>query len=505
MAGFDLRSKFFVGCGFSHDIKKFFVFHAKESGKYTHCKSLHFSRSLPIIITMKIWFRIGPDQGNEQDGPQPPERYSSADASVRFLDRFTLLALTKEGRICEGSRFSGVWLPRSTLSSVSPPTKNPADHSLPRGAVSHLINGLRQGTASAVPHSAQDSGVSTPEACEVNRPTVNQAGSGHSPLAIRHFSRISNRNWPKDRSYRKKTGKPCLTGARIAHSDLRLLHPGWFSGTRFSRDFASLYPASPNEGRELSRRGMLSRDPLFESRTLQQDVRFSSSSTRFWSKSRSYRKQTIKPRLPGSRNAQCVTRFLHDSRTLFVPAVAGATSACASVLEDFRRSGRVLSLPGRQPRMGYIERIQTDLTAAMKQKDELRLSVLRMMKSALKNKEIEKVRPLDDLESLQVLQTLVKQRHESVEQFTKGGRNDLAEKEAKEIKIIETYLPAAPSDEEVHRAVEAAIAEAGADSLKQMGAVIKAARARLEGKSVDGKALSDRVRDRLTEKSAGKP
>ena len=155
--------------------------------------------------------------------------------------------------------------------------------------------------------------------------------------------------------------------------------------------------------------------------------------------------------------------------------------------------------------MGYIERIQSDLTAAMKQKDELRLSVLRMMKSALKHKEIEKVRPLDDLESLQVLQTLVKQRHESVEQFTKGGRNDLAEKEAKEIKIIETYLPAAPSDEEVHRAVEAAISEAGADSLKQMGAVIKAARARLEGKSVDGKALSDRVRDRLTEKSAGKP
>jgi uncharacterized protein len=155
--------------------------------------------------------------------------------------------------------------------------------------------------------------------------------------------------------------------------------------------------------------------------------------------------------------------------------------------------------------MSYIERIQSDLTAAMKQKDELRLSVLRMMKSALKNKEIEKVRPLDDLESLQVLQTLVKQRRESVEQFVKGGRNDLAEKEAKEIKIIETYLPAAPSDEEIRRAVEAAIAEAGADSLKQMGAVIKAARAHLEGKAVDGKVLSDRVRDRLTEKAAGKP
>lgn len=148
--------------------------------------------------------------------------------------------------------------------------------------------------------------------------------------------------------------------------------------------------------------------------------------------------------------------------------------------------------------MGYIERIQADLTGAMKEKDELRLSVLRMIKSALKHKEIEKMRPLDDLESLQILQTMVKQRRESIDQFTKGGRKDLAEKEAKEITIIETYLPAAPSDHEVHRAIEEAIAESGADSLKQMGAVIKAARARLEGKSVDGKVLSDKVRERLT-------
>ena len=151
--------------------------------------------------------------------------------------------------------------------------------------------------------------------------------------------------------------------------------------------------------------------------------------------------------------------------------------------------------------MGYIDRIQNDLTAAMKEKDELRLSVLRMMKSALKNKEIEKMRPLEDLESLQVLQTLVKQRHESVEQFIKGGRRDLADKEKKEIALIEKYLPAAPSDDEIHHAVEAAIAETAADSLKQMGAVIKAARAKLEGKTVDGKALSDRVRDRLSAKS----
>src|SRR5271156_1727051 len=151
--------------------------------------------------------------------------------------------------------------------------------------------------------------------------------------------------------------------------------------------------------------------------------------------------------------------------------------------------------------MGYIERIQSDLTAAMKEKDELRLSVLRMMKSALKNKEIEKVRPLDDMESLQVLQTLVKQRRESIDQFTKGGRKDLAEKEAKEIAIIEEYPPAAPNDAEIPRAVEAAIAESGADSLKQMGAVVKAAKAHLEGKNVDGKVLSDRVRERLSGKA----
>jgi uncharacterized protein YqeY len=396
---------------------------------------------------MKIRFRIGPDRGSEQDGPQPPERYSSADPAVRFLDPFTLLAFTKEGNICEGSRFSG-----ARLLQAQPVAPTP------------LLSRQHRAKCSA------------------------KLGESEQ------FSGKSNRNWLKNRSYRKQTIKPCLTGARTAHSD-----------SRFSRDFASLHTAGPDEGRQLSRRGMLSRGRLFEPRTLRQDVQFSSISTRFWPKSRSRRKQTIKPLLPGSRIAQSVTGSLQDSRTLFVPATARATSPSASLLDDVRHGGRVLSLPGRQPRMGYIDRIQSDLTAAMKQKDELRLSVLRMMKSALKHKEIEKVRPLDDLESLQVLQTLVKQRHESVEQFTKGGRNDLAEKEAKEIKIIETYLPAAPSDEEVHRAVEAAIAEAGADSLKQMGAVIKAARSRLEGKSVDGKALSDRVRDRLTEKSAGKP
>jgi uncharacterized protein len=148
--------------------------------------------------------------------------------------------------------------------------------------------------------------------------------------------------------------------------------------------------------------------------------------------------------------------------------------------------------------MKLTERIQNDLTQAMKSKDELRLSVLRMMKSAIKMKEIEKIRALDDAEALQVLNTLVKQRRESVEMFAKGGRQDLVDKETKEIAIIETYLPAGASDADLDAAIAAAIAEAGANSLKQMGAVIKAARARLEGKTVDGKALSDRVRDRLT-------
>ena len=148
--------------------------------------------------------------------------------------------------------------------------------------------------------------------------------------------------------------------------------------------------------------------------------------------------------------------------------------------------------------MALIERIQKDLTEAMMSKDELRLSVLRMVKSALKYKEIEKVRPLEDAESLQVLQTLMKQRRESVEQFSRGGRQDLADKETKEIAILEVYLPAGASDAEMSAAIEAAIVEIGANSSKSMGAVIKSAKARLEGKTVDGKALSERVKERLS-------
>jgi uncharacterized protein len=147
--------------------------------------------------------------------------------------------------------------------------------------------------------------------------------------------------------------------------------------------------------------------------------------------------------------------------------------------------------------MTFSERVQKDLTAAMKAKDELRLSVLRMMKSALKLKEVEKMRPLEDAEAVQVLQTLVKQRRESIELFERGGRKDLAEKERSEIVVLETYLPAAPADEEIAAAIEAAVAETGARSPRQMGAVVKAARARLAGKAIDGKLLSDRVREHL--------
>jgi len=147
--------------------------------------------------------------------------------------------------------------------------------------------------------------------------------------------------------------------------------------------------------------------------------------------------------------------------------------------------------------MPLMEQIQKDLVDAMRAKDELRLSVLRMVKSAMKLKEIEKIRPLEDAEALQLLQTLIKQRRESVEMFAKGGRTELAEKETKEIAIIEHYLPANASAEDIEHAIDSAIAETGANSAKQMGVVIKAARAKLEGKTVDGKALSDRLKVRL--------
>ena len=148
--------------------------------------------------------------------------------------------------------------------------------------------------------------------------------------------------------------------------------------------------------------------------------------------------------------------------------------------------------------MSFAEKIQKDLVDAMRSKDELRLSVLRGIKAAIKHKEVEKIRILDDPESMQILQTLVKQRKESIEQFTKGNRPELAEKETKELAIIESYLPASASEAEMDAAIAKTISESGASSIKQMGAVVKAAKSALEGKTVDGKALSDRVRERLS-------
>jgi uncharacterized protein YqeY len=147
--------------------------------------------------------------------------------------------------------------------------------------------------------------------------------------------------------------------------------------------------------------------------------------------------------------------------------------------------------------MSLAEKIQSDIVVAMKARDDFKLSVLRMVKSAMQLKEVEKLRKLDEAESIQLLQTILKQRKESIDQFTKGNRPELADKESREAAIIERYLPAGASAEEMNAAIDKAVAESKATSIKQMGAVVKAAKAALEGKTVDGKALSDLVRDRL--------
>jgi uncharacterized protein len=148
--------------------------------------------------------------------------------------------------------------------------------------------------------------------------------------------------------------------------------------------------------------------------------------------------------------------------------------------------------------MTVQEKIQTQMTEAMRKKDQLRLSVLRMMKSAIKNKEIEKMKPLDDGEAVSVLNTLVKQRKDSVDQFRKGGREELAQKEESEIKIIEEYLPAAATEDDIRKAIEDAIQETGASSIKDMGKVMKTTLARLAGKSADGSRVSQMVKEKLS-------
>ena len=147
--------------------------------------------------------------------------------------------------------------------------------------------------------------------------------------------------------------------------------------------------------------------------------------------------------------------------------------------------------------MSLTEQITKDMTAAMKARDERRLSCLRMVKTALKNKEIDKRAPLDDKEALAVLSTLIKQRKDSIEQFTKGNRPELAQKEADEITLIETYMPQAVSEADIAAAVRATIAEMGSPTMKDMGTVMKNVMAKFAGARVDGKVVSETVKKEL--------
>jgi uncharacterized protein YqeY len=147
--------------------------------------------------------------------------------------------------------------------------------------------------------------------------------------------------------------------------------------------------------------------------------------------------------------------------------------------------------------MALKQQIISDLTASMKAQDAARTSTLRMVKAAVMNREIEKGSELDDDEMMKLLRSLVKQRHDSVEQYEKGGRQELADKEKAEIAIIDTYLPQAASREEVEAAVSAAISETGASSIKEMGKVMKAAQVALAGKNADGRVVSELVKAKL--------
>jgi uncharacterized protein YqeY len=148
--------------------------------------------------------------------------------------------------------------------------------------------------------------------------------------------------------------------------------------------------------------------------------------------------------------------------------------------------------------MSLRDRLSEDLKLAMKSRDQLRMDVIRMIKAAILNKEVELRKDLDDAEMSKIMATLIKQRRESVEQFEKAQRMELAEKERKEITIIETYLPKALSPEELEQIVASVLAETGARSLKDMGAVMKAVMVRLAGQAVDGKQVSDLVKAKLT-------
>ena len=147
--------------------------------------------------------------------------------------------------------------------------------------------------------------------------------------------------------------------------------------------------------------------------------------------------------------------------------------------------------------MPLLDQIQKDMVAAMKAKAEMRLSALRMIKTALKKHEVDSMKPLDEATEQQVLKALVKQRTDAAEMFRKGGRIEQAGKEEAERALIESYMPAVASEQEIEAAINAAIEETGVTSQKQMGVVMKATQAKLAGKRVDGKLLSEKVRSRL--------
>jgi len=148
--------------------------------------------------------------------------------------------------------------------------------------------------------------------------------------------------------------------------------------------------------------------------------------------------------------------------------------------------------------MPLIEQVQQDMVAAMKGREEARLSALRMIKAALMKQKVDSPKPLDEAAEIQVLKQLVKQRIDAADMFRKAGRVEQAEKEEAERALIERYLPAAASEQEIDAAIAEALGETGITSLKQMGVVMKAAQARLKGKTVDGKMMSERVRSRLS-------
>jgi len=148
--------------------------------------------------------------------------------------------------------------------------------------------------------------------------------------------------------------------------------------------------------------------------------------------------------------------------------------------------------------MALMDQVQKDMVEAMKAHEATRLDALRMLKTALMKHKVDSMKELDESSELQILNMLVKQRRESADMFRKGNRAELADKEEAELKIIESYMPSAPTEAEIDAAIAAAMAEAGSPTIKQMGLVMKAAQAKLAGKRVDGKALSDRVRAKLS-------